>query len=157
MTVIDYASRFQRASGSSGGMTPFERSLQIEFEINRHNPSLTHLCVALRYNRHSPNDYTDPQSGMRLPATVDIFTLDCNDSPAETLHIMGVYKDPIVIMLDLRGPSVADQIPGWNPGTIAFPDKFAEQPVINLRTEPLPQQPPSPRRMLGVIDGGLSL
>lgn len=138
-------------------MTPFERDITIAFETYRHNRSMTHLCVALRYDVHSRDSYTDPHSKVRIPATVDIFTLDRDDDAANTVEVMGIYKDPIVIMVDLRGPSLQEQIPGWKHGTIHSPAQFAENPVINLKTQEAAQPPSSRLRVFGVIDGGLSL
>lgn len=138
-------------------MTPFERDLTIAFETHRHNRTLTHLCVALRYDVQSRFGYIDPNSKTHIPAHIDIFTLDHEDDAANTLHVMDIYKDPIVIMVNLRGPALQEQIPGWQPGTINFPAQFVADPAINLQTQEQPSQPPSARRVFGVIDGGLSL
>lgn len=157
MSVIDFSTGFGNASGR---MTAFEHALLAQFEIQRRNTDHTHLCVALRYDLESPDNYIEPRTGYRIPASIDIFPLERGDDPVQTAELMAIYKDPIVIMLDLRGPSVAEQIPSWKPGTISFPAQFVQNPVLHMNTEPTPQpkqRPARTRPVFGVIDGGLSL
>ena len=157
MTVIDSASRFQKAANPPGGMTPFERAVAIAFELHKGKPAHSHLFVTLDYDKDGP--YNAGTNGAKIPASLDIFPIDPDEDPMHCMEVarafFGAPRETVMI-LDLHGAPLAEQIPGWKPGTMATPDRFVGNPVLSISTNKM-QPRTSPHRVLGVIDGGLSL
>jgi hypothetical protein len=156
MTVIDSASRFQRAAAPTGGMTPFERDVAIAFETHKGNPAHSHLFVTLDYDQNGP--YNAGKNGARIPASLDIFPIDPDEDPIHCMEIarafFGSPRETIMI-LDLHGGPLAQQIPDWKPGTIHTTEQFMANPVLSLGQNKTPPRTGSPPA-LSLIPGGIS-
>lgn len=135
MPVVPFSPPFRKAT-----LTQFERDLLIAFNIHKGDPRLGYLCVTLDYNAESPHSFKIAKSGLEIPAVYMFLPLDKEDDPLHAAEILSGYiqmPQQVVMMLDLHGAPLEEQIPGWAPGTIEFPDRFVENPVMNV---PLPEQ-----------------
>ena len=105
-------------------MTPFERAVAIAFELHKGKPAHSHLLVTLDYDKDGP--YNAGTNGAKIPASLDIFPIDPDEDPLHCMEVarafFGAPRETVMI-LDLHGAPLAEQIPEWKPGTMATPDQ----------------------------------
>ena len=109
----------------------FERALQKRFQTWRNNPRYHAIMVSIE-NGSDQYFYMDPLSRRVRNGTFHVSVLECHERFEDAVRLENNVGKLVVMMLDLKGPPLEEQIPGWKPGTIEFPDRFLRDAVITV-------------------------
>ena len=112
--------------------TKFERALMKRFNTWRDHENYKAIMVSIDPARQIYT-YEDPLTGFTQKADFQVSAVESSYSYEEIIR--REHRDAgrmVVMLLDLHGPSLEEQIPGWKLGTMEFPDHFLSCPLISV-------------------------
>lgn len=112
--------------------TKFERALQKRFDTWRDKPQYHAIMVSIE-NGGDDYLYMDPLSRSVQNGTFHVSVLETGTRFEDAVRMENNVGKLVVMMLDLKGPPLEEQIPGWKAGTIEFPDRFLREAVITVQ------------------------
>lgn len=124
--------------------TGFEKRLMACFKDYHGNPGYRAMFVSIIASDHGDHKYEDPLTGFTERATFNVGAVPTYFSIEEAIRRERNVGHRPVMLIDLHGKKLAEQLIGWQPGTIAFPDMFLAHPLISV---------PDPGRRLCVAPG----
>lgn len=109
--------------------TPFERRVIELFETWKDDTRYKAIMVSIDPAQQT-HTYEDPLTGFPQKAGVNVALLENIYSYVNAVRMeQGIGRMP-VMLIDLKGPPLEQQIPGWGAGRIAFPDYYLADPLI---------------------------
>jgi hypothetical protein len=111
--------------------TKFERAMLKKFKTGLNLPDHYAVMVSIE-NGGDDYFYMDPLSRQLQNGTFHVSLLKRHERVEDAVRMENNVGKLVVMMLDLAGPPVEEQIPGWKSGTIHFPDRFLMNGVITV-------------------------
>lgn len=112
--------------------TVFESILEKCFNEHRGLPEYKAVRVMVADAATGGHIYRDPISGAERRGFYDIAPIASTKALGPMIKQYEDFGHRLVMLLDLHGGSLEEQIPGWKHGRIAFPDMFLLYPRITV-------------------------
>lgn len=139
--------------------TPFEARLLEAFETCRHDDTYKAVRVSIMSERLAgPYSvmYEDPRTGACAWGAFDVGLVERHQSCADVIQRYNNAGSTVVMMLDPFRAPPEGQIPGWQLGTMSFPDRFLSRPLITValdnKAQSLPPLPMLQQHQIAVGD-----
>lgn len=117
--------------------TTFETMLMLRHCALSQMPGEKAIRVSIIPLKEGTYGYTDPATGQPASGTYDIGSVSRNESITQAVNLHQRAGYHVVMIIDPHKP-LEDQIPGWRPGTMVFPNRFLANPVVTVQDEAPP-------------------